>query len=473
MPYSDSTKGVSRQILEYFEEKLYHPGIKLKIPEGIELMPFQKDACNLMLHFIHSRKAVYNGCEMGLGKTVQSCIVLNTMTYNHVLVISPVSALMNWAQECQKLLTHRPPIYIAFKATDVANIIEQHGKSVSSITIVPYSIIFRKDVTQLLTTRAWSHLILDESHRVKNRDAKTTRAILEDIWPRANYKICLSGTPFTRSAIDGYTLFSRMHSDLGTYWDYARRFCRIKTTHFGTEVFGSQNERELGEIIRSNFFVRYLKAEVLPELPPVTYQAITIPKSYSLKVKEKESQKALARAALEITAKIEQGVGYTVPEHFATHRREQALAKAPLVIEHIAEILEAGTPSIIFAYHKEVIAKIVNSFAKYNPSIIIGGTDSKDRQSQIDKFQNGTTNLFIGQLKAAGEAVNLTRAEYIALFEIDYSPAVIRQAIARANRIGQKSNILCQWFNVENSIETSIERVVMEKSRSFKEILAA
>jgi SNF2 family DNA or RNA helicase len=62
---------------------------------------------------------------------------------------------------------------------------------------------------------------------------------------------------------------------------------------------------------------------------------------------------------------------------------------------------------------------------------------TRDRPSEIDKFQSGDAQVFLISLKAGGTGLNLTAADTVILYDPWWNPAVEREAMDRAHRIGQ------------------------------------
>jgi SNF2 family DNA or RNA helicase len=59
-------------------------------------------------------------------------------------------------------------------------------------------------------------------------------------------------------------------------------------------------------------------------------------------------------------------------------------------------------------------------------------------------------------LKAGGFGLNLTSADYVFMLDPWWNPAVERQAIDRAHRIGQTQNVFIYKFITRDSVEEKI-----------------
>jgi len=77
----------------------------------------------------------------------------------------------------------------------------------------------------------------------------------------------------------------------------------------------------------------------------------------------------------------------------------------------------------------------------YNYIRMDGSTPSKKRQAFVDEFQRDPRIfLFLLSTKAMGLGLNLTAADHVIIFDVEWNPSWDSQAQDRAYRIGQVSN---------------------------------
>lgn len=419
-----------------------------------ELRPYQQKGVDLMVKFLTERGCVYNASDMGTGKSAMTiCTIKEFWPYTimpKVLIACPAVVKTVWEYEVKLWKGNfNPEIYSYDKLTrDV-----QTG--VLNFKLLNYDF-----------------LICDESHYLKNRQAKRTKVLLARLWDRCKYKICLSGTPFTQSIMDCWPIFSRMApEDFPKFHDFGRRYCNITSTPWGDKYDGVRNHVELREIINKKFFFRFLKKDVEKELPPKTYQRILLPDSYRLKLTADQAE--AHKQYVELLKKAIAAGGFPPPPPIAiaTQIKEQGLKKVPAILEFSKNILDSGEALVIFAWHSSVIAALKQGLEKYEPQIIEGSTSEKDRQKAVESFQAGISTCFIGQLKASGTGITLTRSATAILAELSWSPSDNDQAVARIDRIGQKKNIMIYTFPVMGSIDEKIEEVVLNKQQTFSKVL--
>ena len=308
-------------------------------------------------------------------------------------------------------------------------------------------------------------------HNCKNKSSKRTRAVIADLWPRCTYRILLSGTPMTRNVVDCWVPFHNILPEkFPTFHEFVERYSYSRMTKWAIDYYGLKNAEELSDIIRKHFYIRYKKEEVLTELPPKVWQKITLPASYSIKVSARQAKELYEQSKSILDDITRDRVAY-VPPTMAEHRRLQGEAKVPAVVEFAQELLEQDIPVVIFAHHKAVVAALMESLKFHMPVCITGETNPTDRAAAVEAFQAGTTNLFIGNFVAAGVGITLTRSCTVILAELDWTPATINQAVDRLHRITQKNQVTVYYFIVRDSIDSTIEEIVISRTKDFNRLL--
>ena len=139
---------------------------------------------------------------------------------------------------------------------------------------------------------------------------------------------------------------------------------------------------------------------------------------------------------------------------------------------YIKDFIEENGKLVIFAHHKEFVEILMRELKEYTPVKIVGGMEIEDKQSSIDAFQNSVNcKVIICSLKAAGVGITLTAGSYVAFLELGWTPGEHDQAEDRLHRIGQKDNVTCFYFLVENTIEGTIYNLIQDKRKIFTEMM--
>src|SRR5690606_8044633 len=88
----------------------------------------------------------------------------------------------------------------------------------------------------------------------------------------------------------------------------------------------------------------------------------------------------------------------------------------------------------------------------------------------VERFQNDPAcKLFLISLKAGGQGLNLTAADYVFILDPWWNPAAEAQAIDRAHRMGQQRHV----FAYRLICRDTIEEKVLELQRSKRELADA
>ncbi|CDS10310.1 hypothetical protein LRAMOSA02986 [Lichtheimia ramosa] len=86
-----------------------------------------------------------------------------------------------------------------------------------------------------------------------------------------------------------------------------------------------------------------------------------------------------------------------------------------------------------------------------------GATKMEDRQVLIDQFnEDQEITVFLLSTKAGGMGINLTAANVVVLYDMDFNPQNDRQAEDRAHRVGQTQDVTVYKFVTDQSVEENI-----------------
>jgi SNF2 family DNA or RNA helicase len=135
--------------------------------------------------------------------------------------------------------------------------------------------------------------------------------------------------------------------------------------------------------------------------------------------------------------------------------------------------LAAGRKVIAFSVHHDVIDALAERF-KGQCVTLDGRTSPARRQAAIKAFRESQKiHLFNGQISAAGEVIDLTPCSLMYIFEQDWVPKTLTQAIGRANRPGQIEPLMVWMLTLAGSIDDSLTRTLFRKQSEIKSLEAA
>ena len=142
------------------------------------------------------------------------------------------------------------------------------------IFIMSYDLAMRRH--EEIEKKNFKVCIADESHYLKSRDAKRSKYLMP-ILTKSKRVILISGTPMLSRPVEIYNLLKILRPDLmGSFSEYASRYCSPKETPYGMDYTGNSCTKELHYILGQSVMIRRLKKDVLSELPPKRRQKIQV-----------------------------------------------------------------------------------------------------------------------------------------------------------------------------------------------------
>ena len=474
------------------------PGIRPPLPEGRELRAYQEAGIAALLRRLgvlearipeDIRGGVLLADEMGLGKTAQAIAVCNWLkgAAFPLLIVCPRSVKLVWRNEWQAWSTSGiEPLIIPATPTDEM----LSAAKRAPLIVVNYDKFSRAGKLQeLLVKRAWSTLILDECHYIKETRSRRSKAILRI---NATRTIALTGTPMVNRPSELWTQSERVApSFLGRFPEYAIRYCNAWHEHrflsngrrysalCGTD--GSSNLPELRHRMRASVMVRRHKKNVLHELPAKQRLLVCIepPKAVIAAIDAFEaelSEEGFPMEVLELA--FVSGLRSAVPQltlprrlikNLATLRRRLGMAKREAALDLIRDsVSKSGDKIVVFAHHREVIDTIYKSLGAFGRVRIYGKDNDAARKEAVLRFrEDPDCRIFLGSIGAAREGITLTAASDVIFVETDWVPGSILQAEDRCHRIGQQSSVTIRWIVWDNTLDAIIAQKIVAKLRDI------
>lgn len=434
----------------------------------LQYFPFQLEG----IKFLSARKSALLADTMGLGKTAQAIGAIKELGANKVLVVCPASIKYNWKHELKLWgLGHYTVQVVEGRYADI-------DRSVN-VVIINYDLIHSPKIYNQLLDNTFSVGIFDESHYLKGRHTKRTKAVLlrGGIASRCVYKWFMTGTPVLNRPIELFPMLKaccpKVMYPFTSYSTYAKRYCGAYFDGYQTWDRGASNIDELAKKLKdSDFMLRRLKEEVLTELPSKQFQILPVRAGSTSYYEERHfnwDKKEIKKVTLEQVLKnvCDGDLG-----QLATLRRRLAEDKYPAVKSHLKDLFEVKDKVVVFAHHRSVINQLAEDFKDLQPAVVMGGVTAEKKHEEVQRFQTDPAcKLFIGNIQAAGVGITLTASDIAVFAEIDWVPGNIFQAVDRIHRIGQDRGVLIQFLVVEDSLEEYILQAVVSKKDIVEKIV--
>ena len=142
------------------------------------------------------------------------------------------------------------------------------------------------------------------------------------------------------------------------------------------------------------------------------------------------------------------------------------------VLKLINELKEKEKVILFTSYQKmfEILEKDIPARFGIPVKKINGSTSVEKRQIIIDEFtEYEGSALLILNPRAAGTGLNITAANHVIHYNLEWNPALEDQASARAYRRGQTKNVFIYRLFYENTIEQIVNERI-EKKREMSDV---
>ncbi len=435
-----------------------------------KLLNFQKMGLDFLLK---SSGNALLADDMGLGKTVQTLAYIASEKQSlPALIVAPLVTLTNWQREIERFMK---------KKSKNGRIVENDVPTITSIRSgkrneIPYSDFYlinyellhkRQDDLAKLKIRT---LVCDEVQHLRSKTTQKYKAVktLASI-KSTKYRVGLSGTPIYNHGSEIWPIVDILKPGLlGNFKEFCEYFCYQDEK--GKAIVVPNKRDSLRYVLQRDVMLRRKKSDVLKELKDKVRYKETIDadetyyKNELNKIWSKlEEEQKNAETEFNKLASYQRAI--------QSERQAAGVAKLHHVTDFVKNIMEIEESVVVFCHHKYIHKLLHESLQEFKPSSIIGGQNDKIRQDNIDRFQNGDTKLMVAGLRAGSMGINLTRAKYVIFAELDWSPAIHRQAEDRLHRIGQKNTVFAYYLIGKRTLDEHVANILVDKSYEIDAIM--
>ncbi|KAL3476127.1 SNF2 family N-terminal domain-containing protein [Aspergillus californicus] len=493
MASGSDEEGDGRKKIDYYavahrirEEVTEQPSILV----GGTLKEYQMKGLQWMISLYNNNLNGILADEMGLGKTIQTIslithIIEKKRNNGPFLVIVPLSTLTNWNLEFEKWA---PAVSrIVYKGPP--NTRKQQQQNIRwgnfQVLLTTYEYIIKD--RPILSKIKWTHMIVDEGHRMKNAQSKLSSTLSQYYISR--YRLILTGTPLQNNLPE---LWALLNFVLPNIFKSVKSFDEWFNTPFANT--GGQDRMDLSEeeqllVIRRlhkvlrPFLLRRLKKDVEKDLPDKQERVIKC----RFSALQARLNKQLATHNKMVVSDGKGGkVGMRGLSNMLMQMRK--LCNHPFVFEPVEDQVNPGrgTNDLIWrtAGKFELLDRVLPKFKATGHRVLMffqmtqimnimedflrlrgmkylrldGSTKSDDRSDLLKLFNAPGSDYFCFLLstRAGGLGLNLQTADTVIIYDSDWNPHQDLQAQDRAHRIGQKNEVRILRLITSNSIEEKI-----------------
>lgn len=358
-----------------------------------------------------------------------------------------------------------------------------------------------------LLKRKWDFVIVDEAHRMKNKDTSWTENIKRLKTPR---KHIMTGTGFINRPDEIWSLLNFLDKQrFSGYWKFREYFCEIDDSSGWEVVRGClpETKDEFRQIVR-DFGPRREKIEVFKNLPVPVYEDIEV----ELNTTQLRMYNELKQ---ELYTLDQQGVPLNSPNVLSLlNRLRQVCVGTPRVtaesfdpktgkrmvhvtleepsskLDALEEVIEglrwdddSRQQIVVFSCFQDPLdmlaARLEPQYRKDGklkragiPYIYLHARDNDETRMKKwhELFPQKEHQVFMSTIALGGESIDLTPAQYICFLDQSWSPKDNNQARDRVWRPGQVNTPVVIRLFAENSVDHYVFGRNVEKQNWFEEI---
>lgn len=439
--------------------------------------------------FLAERPFAVLADEPRVGKTGTAIMAADGVGARNILVVTTASGRGVWRKGFNDWSVFGRPLQILTPKDKL--------RPDTRVAVVGWPSVADYALRVQLLARDWDVLILDEGHYAKSFEAKRTQAVFGTIGFNGSilkdYALCrkaglvwhLTGTPMPNSPFDLYPVlascaFDALREDHSKGWpnvtleaSFKKRYCKVKPKKIGhgwsarwiDVIVGGQSLDELrqrceGMILRRTQQDVGIRPPTFDTLPLIVTDA------------QRRKIEAAAGDMQAIMAAVESGSTKDMEMHLGPLRRLTGAIKAEAVVQAVKEEFESGLDRIVLAYwHKEVAEILIAGLSEFGVVGIDGATPPAAREANVAAFQRGDARVFLGQIAAAGEAIDLSAACELMIVEPSFIPSQMKQIALRVTNHTQTRQVRVRVATLDGSIDDAVQTSLLRKWSAINEVL--
>lgn len=381
--------------------------------------------------------------EVGLGKTVEACLILSrllrTGRAERVLVVAPSTLTVQWLGELYRKF-HQ--IFVLMDADRRADVFKDQGEDFNPFEVHPRSVISLEELTtdtraaRLAREARLDLLVVDEAHRLERRPGHPGNAAYRALAPiveASRNVLLLSATPLDADVHGFFALLQMLWPAQFPGWE---RF--QENLAAGVPLYPCTSSTRRVDI--GGLPPRVARPIDVPEWPALAEReaaALALPHDDALK--RKRRLEALQAAVTDLTGAEDPRLKWLVEGA----RRWKKRGDKVLIFVHgrkeldlLKQELEFQTGQRIAVFHEDL-----------SPG---------QRDIEVAQFAGPEGPNILVSTECGGEGRNFEFCRRLILFDLPWNPALVEQRIGRLDRISRRMPVNIVYFRAAGTFAGQI-----------------
>jgi len=381
--------------------------------------------------------------EVGLGKTVEACLVMNHLLHTRraerVLVVAPETLVVQWLGE---LWRKYHQVFVLLDDARLADLRRDFGPEANAFEIHPRSVVAleRLAADRRLQERAVEAgidlLVVDEAHHLERPPGHPGNAAYRAIAPIAElgrHVLLATATPIEDDAHGFFRLLQLLRPDAFPGEDFEARLASGEPL---PPMTSATRRSDVGGLPPR----RAVPVELAPESwkPLIELERRQREARARTATERKRKLDGLARAlasaaAFRPVAKI---LGQKTRELLDTAERDDP--RIGWLLGEIRPWHRRGEKTLIFVAHRETLDALRSELgSRFRVAIFHEDLTPERRDLEVAQFRTAEGPAVMITTEAGGEGRNFEFCHRLVLFDLPWSPATVEQRIGRLDRIGR------------------------------------
>jgi len=357
--------------------------------------------------FLHARRGALLADVMRSGKT-PTVIAAHDPASGPLVVVGPLSARASWLKWMRTRWPDIEPVLLSGRRY------EREEIEAAKLVFCNYDILsswqsigLRQDI---------GTLCFDEAHLLasNHKSYRTEAALIMS--PRAHRVVAATGSPLWNDPAGLWAILAVLNPGAwGKYWDFAIRYAGAHKGPHGFQLGPPTNVEEL-KLRLSEVMLRRTWYDILGHDPDITQTIVEVPVSENV-------EREIDMICLDIR---QEGRLRTPVGEIARLRRVVAQQKIGSAVGAASKITPKA-PVVVWTWHKMTAESIATQLKGF---LITGEDTQNEREKVLDAWRKSKGAL-VATMGCAQAGVDLSHAEHAVFAELDWTPAVLGQAMMR------------------------------------------
>jgi SNF2 family DNA or RNA helicase len=399
--------------------------------------------------------------QMRLGKTLVAIRYLHSFPKDlKVLVVCPMEGIWAWKRELD-LENKLYSILVGSKKQRLDNL---QKKILSSWFIINYEGV--RTIEEELKKEKWDAIILDESRRIANPKAKTTKALQSFPRPFAQRRIVLSGEPAPEGPLEYFEQYKFVYGGFmgcGNYWQFRNAYFQELAPH--EWVPKPRILDQLKRQIREKGFFLSRKEAGMPDKKVYEVRTLKLPPDLQKIYKEIKKDFVASLNGIKLSTKWVP-VQYLWLQQMASgwlSNKHLWAGKSFQLFELLSGELKNEQVVVWFRFNN-ALRYCFDLLKEFKVAKITGEESREKRESAINEFRAGRLRVLLLQIKCGKSAIDLSNSSTAIYFTNSHSLEERKQSEDRILNPSKKEPLLYLDLVTEGTVEADILQLLREKS---------